>query len=104
MTIERNDWPLLAVIGLLAAQVILFILSLGELAAISVFCSVTGGQMPPIFTIIHLAYLGLFVLGIASLFWPRGRRIYIFAISVALLALPVQAWLLDSGYLQCRPL
>lgn len=104
MTIERSDWPLIGVIALLVAQVILFFLSLSELMAISVFCSVTGGKMPPIFTVIHLSYLGLFLFGVASLFWSRGRRIYIGAISLALLALPVQAWLLDSGYLQCRPL
>ena len=104
MTIERSDWPLIGVIALLAAQVILFILSMGELAAISVFCSVTGGKLPPIFTIIHFTYLGLFLFGIASLFWSRGRKIYIAAISIALLALPLQAWLLDSGHLQCRPL
>jgi len=102
MTIERSDWPLIAVVALLAAQVILFILSMGELAAISVFCTATGGEMPPIFTIIHFTYLGLFLFGIASLFWPRARKFYIVAILLALLALPIQAWLLDSGYLHCQ--
>jgi hypothetical protein len=104
MTIERSDWPLVGVIGLLAAQVILFFLSLSELMAISVFCSVTGGRLPPIFTVVHFTYLGLFLFGVASLFWRRGRKIYIAAISIALLALPLQAWLLDNGYLQCRTL
>jgi hypothetical protein len=104
MTIERSDWPLVATIVLLVAQVILFFLSLGQLAAISVFCSVTGGELPPIFTLIHFAYLGLFLFGIAALFWRRCRKIYIVAISVALLALPVQAWLLENGQLQCQPI
>jgi hypothetical protein len=104
MTMERSDWPLIGVIGLLVVQVVLFFLSLSELMAISVFCSVTGGSLPPIFTIVHFTYLGLFLLGIASLFWQRGRKIYIVAISIALLALPLQAWLLDHGQLQCRAL
>ena len=98
---QRGDWTGVAVGILLVAQVILFLVSVSSFMAISVFCSVTAGEAPPLFTIIHVAYLGLFLFGVASLFWRPGRKIYIAAIVVALLALPLQLWLLDSGYLRC---
>ncbi|HEU4498422.1 MAG TPA: hypothetical protein VFR60_03710 [Sphingomicrobium sp.] len=102
MDSERGDWTRVAVGILLIVQVILFLVSVSSFMAISVFCSVTAGRSPPLFTIIHVTYLGLFLFGVASLFfWRLGRKIYIAAIIVALMALPVQLWLLDSGYLHC---
>ena len=101
MDSEPSDRSRIAVIVLLAVQVILFLVSVNAFMSISIFCSVTAGRAPPFFTVIHFAYLGLFLLGIASLFWRPCRRIYIAAIVVALLALPVQLWLLDSGHLTC---
>ena len=102
MDSERGDWTRVAVGILLVAQVVLFLISVSSFMAISVFCSVTTGGSPPWFTIIHFIYLGLFLFGIASLFfWHLGRKIYIAAILVALIALPIQLWLLDSGYLRC---
>lgn len=98
---DRNDWTRVAVGILLVAQVILFLISVSSFMAISVFCSVTAGRAPPLFALIHLAYAGLFLFGVVSLFWRPGRKIYIILIVVALMALPVQLWLLDSGYLQC---
>ena len=98
---EGTDWALIAVIVLLVVQVALFVLSLDAILAISFFCSVTTGASPPIFGFIHLAYLALFFLGVFSLFWQRGRLPYLVAISVALLALPLQVWLLDNDRLQC---
>ena len=99
---ERGDWTRVAVGILLVAQVILVLVSISSFMAISVFCSVTAGRSPPLFTIIHFTYLGLSLFGAASLFfWRLGRKIYIAAIIVALMALPIQLWLLDSGYLRC---
>lgn len=98
---ERSDWSLIAVIALLVAQVVLFLVSLDAFLAISVFCTVTTGASPPIFRLIHLVYLALFFFGILSLFWRRGRLPYLAAISVALLALPLQVWLLENDRLQC---
>lgn len=99
---ERSDWTRTAVGILLVVQVILFLVSVSSFMAISVFCSVTTGGSPPLFTIIHFIYLGLFLFGVASLFfWRLGRKIYAAAIIIALLALPLQLWLLDSGYLRC---
>ena len=98
---SEPDRSRVAVVVLLAVQVILFLVSVSAFMSISVFCSVTAGRSPPFFTAIHFAYLGLFLFGIASLFWRPGRKIYIAAIIVALLALPVQLWLLDSGHLSC---
>lgn len=102
MDSDRGDWTRVAVGILLVVQVILFLVSVSSFMAISVFCSVTAGRSPPLFTIIHFIYLALFLFGVASLFfWRAGRKIYIAAIIVALMALPVQLWLLDSGYLRC---
>lgn len=101
MRAERNNWSLLAVIALLVLQIVLFLISLDAFLAISIFCTVTTGASPPIFGFIHFAYLGLFFLGIFSLFWRRARLIYLAAISLALLALPVQIWLLDNDRLHC---
>ncbi|HEY0629881.1 MAG TPA: hypothetical protein VGD23_11195 [Sphingomicrobium sp.] len=103
MDSERGDWTRVAVGILLIVQVVLFLVSVSSFMAISVFCSVTAGRAPPLFTIIHFIYLALFLFGAASLFfWRLGRKIYIAAILVALIALPVQLWLLDSGYLRCN--
>ncbi|HEY0629885.1 MAG TPA: hypothetical protein VGD23_11215 [Sphingomicrobium sp.] len=101
MDSDPGDRSRIAVVLLLAVQVILFLVSVNAFMSISIFCSLTAGRSPPIFTAIHFVYLGLFLLGIASLFWRRGRKIYIAGIVVALLALPVQLWLLDSGQLRC---
>lgn len=98
-----HNYPSRIMVGiLLVIQVVLFLVSVSSLAAISVFCSVTAGDAPPLFTIIHFAYFGLFLFGIASLFWPPGRKIYLVAIIVALMALPLQLWLLDTGHLRCQ--
>ena len=101
MSDERSDRSGMAVIILLAIQVVLFLVSLSAFMSISVFCSVTAGGAPPVFTVIPFADLGLFLMGVASLFWRPGRLIDIAAITNAVLALPVQLWLLDSGYLTC---
>ncbi len=98
---ERSNWSLYAVIALLVTQVLLFWLSLDAIMAISMFCTVTTGSSPPIFGFIHLAYLVLFVFGVFSLFWRRARLAYLAAIMVALMALPMQAWLLKNDKLQC---
>ena len=102
MNIERGDWTRVAVGILLVVQVILFLVSVSAFMSISVFCSITSGGQPALFTYIHFTYLGLFLFGVASLFlWRLGRKIYIAAIIVALMALPLQLWLVDSGRLGC---
>ena len=102
MDSEGPDRTRIAAGMLLVAQVILFLVSISSFMAISAFCSVTTGGSLPLFTIIHFAYLALFIFGALSLFfWRLGRKIYIVAILVALMALPVQLWLLDNGYLRC---
>lgn len=98
---QRSDWTRIVVGILLVVQILLFVVSVSSFMAISVFCSVTTGGTPPFFTAIHLAYLGLFLFGIFSLFWRAGRKIYIALIILALLALPVQLWLLENGHLRC---
>ena len=97
----RGKWTLIAVIALLVAQVVLFGLSLDAVMAISMFCTVTTGSSPPIFGYMHLVYFILFLVGVTSLFWQRARVPYLVAISIALLALPVQAWMLENDKLEC---
>ncbi|KPL68844.1 hypothetical protein SZ64_12505 [Erythrobacter sp. SG61-1L] len=50
---------------------------------------------------VHILYFGLFALGVFSLFWARGRPIYVCFLAVALLALPLQAYLVRHGLLHC---
>ena len=101
MKAMRGNWTLYAVVTLLIAQVVLFWLSLDAVMAISMFCTVTTGRSPPIFGYVHLVYLILFLVGLASLFWQRARLPYVAAISIALLALPAQVWLLENDRLHC---
>ena len=98
---QHSDWTRPVVAILLVAQILLFLVSVSSFMAISVFCTTTTGGAPPFLAAVHLAYLGLFLFGVASLFWRPGRKIYIGLIIVALMALPLQLWLLDSGYLRC---
>lgn len=101
MNAVHGNWTLIAVAIMLVAQVVLFWLSLDAVMAISMFCAVTAGKSPPIFGYVHLAYLFLFLVGLASLFWKRARLPYVAAISIALLALPMQVWMLENDKLQC---
>ena len=102
MKAVRGNWTLVAVVILLVAQVVLFWVSLDTIMAISMFCTVTTGSSPPIFGYVHLAYLFLFLVGLASLFWQRARLPYVAAISIALLALPMQVWMLENDKLRCE--
>ena len=54
-----------------------------------------------IFNILHHGYALLLLVGIASLFWARARKPYIFLLAATMLALPVQAWLVRNGTLYC---
>ncbi|NML05195.1 hypothetical protein [Sphingomonas sp. G-3-2-10] len=97
---DHRFW-LYATAGLLAAQVLLFWLSIDSLMIISIFCTASGSRLPDALSYVHLAYIGLFVFGIVSLAWRRGRAIYAGLICLALLALPVQVYLIRNGQLQC---
>jgi hypothetical protein len=93
--------PVAGVTVLLVLQVALLMLSFDALWMIFIFCTATNVPWLGNFGLIHFAYLGLLVLGFASLWWRRGRLIYIALVSVALLALPAQAWMVRHDFLYC---
>lgn len=97
---DHRFW-LYATAGLLAAQVLLFWLSINSLFIISGFCTAPLSNPLSAIGYVHFAYVALLFLGLFSLLWPRGRAIYTGLICLALLALPVQAYLVRSGQLHC---
>jgi hypothetical protein len=91
----------LGILLLLALQASLFLLSMGALPEISIFCTAPKGPPFGYFGYAHVGFAIAFVAGVSSLFWRRLRSIYIglFAVSLALLA--TQAWLVAHDYLHC---
>lgn len=98
--VARQKIKLATVLLLLAGQGVLAWLSMGPLAEISLFCTGAKGRLE-FFGFLHLLFAGLFVLGLVSLAWSRIRLVYAALIVVSLLALPVQARLVDRGQLHC---
>lgn len=69
---------------------------------ISLFC--TGPRSSVLawgFGLLHLSFLGLFALGMASLPWRVGRLAYVLLILAGFAALPVQAALVHAHVLKC---
>ena len=89
------------VIVLLILQVTLFYISLNTFTKISVFCTATTIRALELFGYIHLAYIALFMFGLSSLFWKRGRLVYLLGIGIMLLALPIQVRLVANETLFC---
>ena len=89
---------------LLITQLGIFLLGMdaGAFASITVFCTGPASSgLSLIFGLLHLLFLGLFVVGIASLAFHRVRLPYIGILTVALLMIPVQASLVLNGTLSC---
>jgi len=90
------------VAAFLVLQVVLFWLSMDEHMEISIFCA--GGATNPLglfFGLIHLLLFGLLFLGILSFRFSELRLPYIGLLAVSLLALPVQASLVEHHRLSC---
>lgn len=99
---EGRKW--FAIGAMLVLQICLCWLSLSEVMAMSIFC--TGPRLPSLawFGYIHFVFAGIFLLGLASLPWPRIRMPYIVLLLLTLPALPLQIWLVGQGYLGCDAL
>jgi len=89
---------------LLIFQSLLAIISFDPSWTINIFCSATREPALELFGLIHAIYTVLFLVGLASLMWQRLRLFYIIAIALSLLALPVQAWLVQEERLYCDSL
>lgn len=90
--------------SLLIFQALLAFISFDPGWTINIFCSATHEPALELFGLIHTIYAVLFLIGLASLKWPRFRLFYAVAITLSLLALPVQAWLVQEERLYCDSL
>lgn len=91
-----------AVVFMLILQVVALWVGLNGYAEITVFCTgPANGWIQWAFALLHLSFLGLFALGIASLIWRRVRPVYLILILLCLAALPVQAILVHAHVLKC---
>lgn len=88
------------VAALLLLQFIALLLS--ERFLWSIFCTgPASSNLGMFFGLVHLLFLGLLILGLVSLFAPRGRLAYITLMLLTLPLLPAQAWLVEQGKLSC---
>jgi len=92
----------LAVVVMLALQALVLFVSLDAYHEISIFCTGPAtGWVQWTFALLHLSFLGLFALGVASLAWRTARPAYLILIFLGLAALPIQAMLVHSQVLRC---
>ncbi len=85
----------------LVGQLAILWWSLDGFLALSVFCTVATTPMLWVFNGLHYVYAGLALLGLLSLRWARARLPYLMLLLVTALALPVQLWPVQHGYLTC---
>ena len=86
--------------SLLMVQVALFWVSLDH-GKISLFCTVPTSGIWAWVAYVHIGFAALFLLGVASIFWVRGRRFYVFLLAIGLVVLQLQSWLVSHGHLTC---
>jgi hypothetical protein len=90
------------VVCVLLTQAGLLYLSFDDLMQISIFCTVSqGSKVGWLFGLLHWTLLALFVAGVMSLVVAGLRIFYVCAMVAALLALPVQASLVEQGTITC---
>ena len=91
-----------AVASMLFLQVVVLSVSLDAYYEISVFCTGPASSwLSWVFGLLHLSFLALLALGMASLAWRAARPAYLVMIVVGLAILPIQATLVHSGILKC---
>lgn len=91
-----------AVVFMLIVQLVVLFVSWDTYYEITIFCTGPAtGWIQWTFALIHLSFLGLLVLGLASLVWLAARPAYLILILLGLAALPVQAMLVHSHVLKC---
>lgn len=88
--------------GLLITQMALLWLSLDSVHEISIACAgPASSDLGGLFFVLHLGFVGLFLIGVWSLSLPRLRSWYVALLVVAIAALPVQAMLVSRDVLTC---
>jgi hypothetical protein len=92
----KRGWFVVA--ALLLIQAGLFVLSLVAFFEMSFLCTYSASLR---FGLLHLVFLGLFVLGVGSLSVVGLRLPYIVLLTLALLMLSVQVALVWKGVLVC---
>lgn len=87
---------------MLIIQVGVLLVSLDAYYPISAFCAGPASSwLAKAFGMVHVSFLVLLGLGIASLGWRAARAPYLIITVVGLLLLPVQATLVQSQILRC---
>lgn len=87
--------------ALLLVQLAIGWASITEFPVIGIFCAASHDTALSKFGYVHALYGGLFLLGMVSLTWKRGRLPYAVLLVLSLFALPMQYWLVRSGHLHC---
>ena len=92
-----------AVLMMLVLQIMVLVISLDTYGEVSVFCTgpADGGLLQWTFSLLHLLFLALLAVGIFSLKFRRMRPFYLIIMVIGLVALPVQAKLVQAGDLKC---
>jgi hypothetical protein len=91
-----------AVVTMLVLQVVVLFVGLDTYYEITIFCTGPAtGWIQWTFALLHVSFLGLLALGIASLVWRAARPAYLILICLGLAALPIQAMLVHSHTLRC---
>lgn len=91
-----------AVVFMLVLQVVVLFAGMGTYYEISIFCTGPASSwLSWVFGLVHLSFLGLLALGLASLAWRPARPAYLIVIFLGMAALPVQAALVHSHVLKC---
>jgi hypothetical protein len=91
-----------AVVAMLVLQMAVLFTGLGTYHEITIFCTGPAtGWVQWTFALLHLSFLGLLALGMASLAWRAARPAYLILIFLGLAALPLQAMLVHSHVLKC---
>ena len=88
-------------LALLAAQFILFWVSMSGDMYANVFCAVSRNGNWRWIGWIHPFYLGWFIFGLLSLHWPKLRAVYLAGLLFTLPLLALQQNLVESGELFC---
>ena len=90
------------VVFMLILQIVVLFVSLEAYPEISIFCTGPAtGWIQSAFGLLHISFLGLLALGMASLAWRAARPSYLILILLCLVVLPVQAVLVQSHVLTC---
>jgi hypothetical protein len=99
MGMLRRHGPLIILL-LLGLQGAIFLRSLDGGTG-SILCTGGHGLLPGVYTVLHLGFVVMAVLGLAALQWPHLRLPYAALLIAGLALLLFQPMLVASGHLTC---